>query len=436
MARDEGQRDGGGPNGDRGDGRDDVRDDGGARGDRPTRDQSTRDRRNADEHGALAQLVRRAQAGDSAAFEELYARTAPVQYFSIVGRVGAEAAPDILQELYLTAWKNIASVKPRAFVGYLNATARNLCRWHFRRLGGTRAPAPVEDRVLEASEHERAAAGAGGAAADPALVAAARDERARLARALLEVLDDQERTAVLLRFYQGMKLDEVARALDVSRATAKRAMARALDKLRAKLGMLPVGAAFGDWMARAVDGTPLPQESWDQICGGMDAVAPRGEAGAVRSRRAVRAVGLCAVAVAVGGVAVAAALPRPEALPVQPASLAAAPAADAEGPALLEARTVDGVTCLRLSDESGVAVVWCESASGARIDASRDVGADAATGIDSDVGAATGAGADVDASAGEWRVSLPNDDYRLHAVDSLGNESVGDLSVDVAADAF
>lgn len=286
--------------------------------------------------------------------------------------------------------------------------------------------------MLEASEHERAAAVAGGAAADPALIAAARDEHARLARALLEVLDDQERTAVLLRFYQGMKLDEVARALDVSRATTKRVIARALDKLRAKMGMLPVGAALGDLLVRAVDGASLPKESWDRVCSGMDAAVPRRNAGAARSRRAVRVVGLCAVTLAVGGVAVAAALPRPEALPAQPAPLAAAPAADAEGPALLEAHTVDGVTCLRLSDESGVAVVWCESASGARIDASRDVGAGAATGADSDVDTTTGTGVDSE----EWRVSLPNDDYRLHAVDSLGNESVGDLSVNVAADAF
>ena len=79
------------------------------------------------EYISLARLVRRAQAGERGAFDELYARTAQVQYFALVGKVGREAADDLLQELYLIAWENIASVRPRSFVGYLNATARNLC---------------------------------------------------------------------------------------------------------------------------------------------------------------------------------------------------------------------------------------------------------------------------------------------------------------------
>lgn len=380
------------------------------------RDGGGRDRRGGpsvhDEHRALARLVRRAQAGDAAAFEELYARTAQVQYFVIVGRVGAEAAPDILQELYLTVWKNIASVKPRAFVGYLNATARNLCRWHFRRLGGTRAPAPVEDRVLEASEHERVAAFSDGSTADPALTAAAHDEQARLARALREDLDDQERLAVLLRYYQGMKLDEVAQSLEVSRATVKRVIARALDKLRARLGVLPVGAAFGDVLAGAVGEAPAPVPSWGRAFGRADAAALPEDTAGVRGRWAVRAVGVAAVAAAVGGVALAVAVPRPEIPPVPVVPSVEEPAADDEGPALVEARTVDGVTRLRLADESGVAAVWCETAAGDRFDATR--GADDA----------------------EWILALPNDDYRLHAVDALGNESAGDLSLAVADDAF
>lgn len=55
------------------------------------------------DHEQLARLVRRAQGGDRGAFDELYARTAQLQYFAILGKVGPDAAPDLLQELYLIA---------------------------------------------------------------------------------------------------------------------------------------------------------------------------------------------------------------------------------------------------------------------------------------------------------------------------------------------
>ena len=99
-----------------------------------------------DEHAKekLAELVVRAQADDRAAFEELYRRTAQAQYFTIVGRVGEEPAADILQEVYLVAWKNRAKIRPQAVLGYLSATARNLCLQHFQERSRM-ADAPVTD---------------------------------------------------------------------------------------------------------------------------------------------------------------------------------------------------------------------------------------------------------------------------------------------------
>lgn len=63
---------------------------------------------------------------------------------------------------------------------------------------------------------------------------------------------------MVLRYYQRLKLADVAAALDVSQATAKRIIARALDKLRAKLGFLPMGATLSQAMTAAVESSRAP----------------------------------------------------------------------------------------------------------------------------------------------------------------------------------
>lgn len=388
----------------------------------------------------LAGLVRRAQAGDRAAFDELYARTAQVQWFSLVGKVGREAAPDVLQELYLIAWKNIASVKPEAFVGYLNGIARNLCLQHFNGAGTSKRPDPTEDEALEVELAERGPV-VPADMVDPAKVADDRDEQARLARALREELSDDERNAVLLRYYEGMKLADVAEALDVSLATVKRLINQALATLRRTMGVLPVGAAFSAALARAAEADPAPGA---RLRAAADAAA--------RERRgdwAAKAVGVAAVAAVVVVVGVAVTLPRPEVVPEEPVP-AAVPAeavavpADTEGPELRDVSTLDGATVVTLADESGVARVWCENAEGDIFEpGSLEEGeGDASGSAEEAVGAGDAGGSDATAaveggaSVSEWVFQLPTGEYTLHAADSLGNESTGPLSTDITPDAF
>lgn len=361
------------------------------------------------DHGELARLVRRAQRGDSAAFEALYARTAQLQYFVILGKVGPDAAPDLLQELYLIAWRNLANVKPKAFVGYLNATARNLCRDYFKRQGGTKAPAPVEDAALESVAHGRGAE-ARSAATDPASLVVGADERARLARALREDLEDRERDVVLMRYYQNMKLGEIAQQTGLSRATVKRAIASALDKLRARLGVLPVGVALGDVVAAAVDELPVP-EFRRRAFEAREGAWPRREG-------AVRALGLAAMVVAAAAVLFAVFLPREEPVVDDPAPLEApsAAAGDTEGPVLADRHAEGDVMVLRLADPSGVAEAWCIGENGERrMPVARPAS---------------------DATEGEWRFALDSGVWELHATDALGNESAGMLTADIVPDAF
>ena len=361
-------------------------------------------------HGELARLVRAAQGGDRDAFEKLYGLTAQIQYFSLLGKVGPEAAPDILQDLYLIAWENLPKVKPRAFVAYLNATARNLCRDYFKRQGGTRAPSPVDDEALEAVAHERS--GAAAEAANPETVVGARDEQARLARALRDDLDDRERDAVLLRYCQNLKLYEVADALGVSQATAKRTLASALDKLRAKLGVLPVGAALGDALTAAMESTPAPTLSTSLL----GPSAP----GTARPDGPSRAWGIAAIAITLAAVLFAFAVPR-EVLPSGDSIPSAQPepvseTIDDKGPSLVENRIEGDITVFVLSDDSSVVEAWCVSGDGRRAEAQE--------------------GSSFGAMRGEWRFLLDSGTWELHAMDGAGNESMGTLQVDITPDAF
>ena len=357
----------------------------------------------------VATLVRAAQAGDRRAFHELYLRTVQMQYFAIVGRVGREAAPDILQELYLVAWSNLDVIDPAAFVGYLNATARNLCKRHFKRQGTSKAPLPTEDEMLEAAGAERAVVAP--AAADPAQRADERDEAARLARALREELTDQERDAVLMRYYQDMKLDEIAASLAVSRATVKRILNRALATLRRKMGLLPLAPAFSALLEQAVEVDRAP-DGWLR-CARVP--SRRGREGATKL------VGVAAVLLAVGAVLFAAGAPRPEVIFEQPAPLAQPAVADTQGPVLVESDVRDGVTVLRLADESAVVEVYCLAADGQRFEAAPERAVSESA-----------------PSAAEtlWHLELPTGTYELHARDAVGNQSVGTLTAAVTPDAF
>lgn len=361
------------------------------------------------EYLSLARLVRRSQRGDRTAFDELYTRTAQMQYFALVGKVGREAADDILQELYLIAWENIASVRPRAFVGYLNATARNLCLRHFKRGGTSKEPTPVEDRTLEEVGIERGdVAGDGIAVADPSVTVVTQDERARLARALCDDLNSEERDVVLMRYYQNMKLDEIASSLDLSRATVKRRLTSALVKLREKMGFVPGGLVFGELLAQVVEEVPAPRLR----------LASRASAGSASDRRwPVRAVGIGAVIVAVGAVAFAASLPRFEVVAENPTPLAVEAAVDAEGPLLVGSFVEGDATILRFRDTSGVATVFCVGADGARLEA--ECVAASAKGDES-----------------QWRLLLSSGNYVLYATDACGNQSESTLAVDITPDAF
>lgn len=52
---------------------------------------------------------------------------------------------------------------------------------------------------------------------------------------LIERLNEDEKSVIILRFYEGLTIKEVSKSLDIPLGTAKTILYRALDKLRKKL---------------------------------------------------------------------------------------------------------------------------------------------------------------------------------------------------------
>ena len=183
---------------------------------------------------ATLRLIDAARAGDEDAYSRLFAATYARARLFTRARLGPKLAArvdvdDVLQEAYLQAHKSFASFEYRGDGSFL----RWLCR-------------VIENRIRNLSEHHGAkrrtpskgwarvsAFRSRLAAEDPlglATKVVMRESSARLIEAI-DALDDDERTVLLHRFFQGRSLREIEAETGIAASTARRVLARALVKV-------------------------------------------------------------------------------------------------------------------------------------------------------------------------------------------------------------
>ena len=165
------------------------------------------------------ELVGALRAGDPEAPAALWARYSPS-----VGRVLAKALgpsleiEDLTQEVFLRVFGRLPSLRdPSALRAFVLAVAMNVLKWELRRrwvgrrirLSGTGTLPDIESTSTDAE---------------------ARHALRRCYR-ILDSLPTKERMAFVLRYMEGMTIDEVATALDVSISTAKRWVSRGATKV-------------------------------------------------------------------------------------------------------------------------------------------------------------------------------------------------------------
>ena len=161
------------------------------------------------------QLIKRAAAGDDAAFEVLIRpHLQPAFRFAVTMLGDPAAAEDALQEAAFKAWRHMGRLRPNSELRpwFLTVVA-NQCRserrtnwWRVLR-GLERIEAELQEVVVPAWDLERA----------------------------LLSLTATDRAAVFLRFYEDLPLVEVAAVLGISMTAARSRIHRALSRMRVQL---------------------------------------------------------------------------------------------------------------------------------------------------------------------------------------------------------
>ena len=175
---------------------------------------------------ASLELVRRAQAGELAAFNSLVLRHQDAVYSLALRFLGSrEAAEDAAQEAFIRAYRNLRSFRGERFRSWLFSIAANVARDELRR----RRP----QRSLDEARDDPDALSIDPADPGPSPEAETlRGElRRALERALLELPEDW-RMVVILSDVHGLSYEEVAKTAGIPVGTVKSRLSRARGRLR------------------------------------------------------------------------------------------------------------------------------------------------------------------------------------------------------------
>jgi RNA polymerase sigma-70 factor (ECF subfamily) len=181
-------------------------------------------------------LIREAQRGNRAAFEELVRHYDQAVLRLALHLTGSEHdAQDIFQDAFLKAYKNVRSFRFEcSFYTWIYRIVTNLCLDHLRKKQVRKEDAPVATDASgeEYSVLDQVADARAGANPERDLMRRQLGDRINCA---LEKLTPRERMVFELKHYHGLKLRTVGEILHTTEETAKNTLFRATQKLRGSL---------------------------------------------------------------------------------------------------------------------------------------------------------------------------------------------------------
>lgn len=161
-----------------------------------------------------ARLVEKIQAGEIEAFNALYKMFAPMIHGIILARVPRDEVDDIVQEVFISAYKNLKTLRDKNAVGgWLAMIARNKANEFYR------TAKPTEELTEEIKQ---------------------RDDSETQAREILDVilsLPEAYRETLILRLVEGMTGNEISEKTGLKPESVRVNLHRGMKILRQKLGI-------------------------------------------------------------------------------------------------------------------------------------------------------------------------------------------------------
>jgi len=166
-------------------------------------------------------LMSRVAEGDLDAFEEIVRRHQRTAWRIALRFLGDPTeAEDIAQEAFLRILTAASRYKPSAnFSTYLFRVVTRLCIDHAKK------KRPIFDNILPETVDP---------SPDPAATLIRKDKNA-LVREALDALPSRQRMVVVLKYYEGLRYDEIARAMGTSVKAVERLLGRAREALKTQL---------------------------------------------------------------------------------------------------------------------------------------------------------------------------------------------------------
>jgi len=170
-------------------------------------------------------IIRKAARGDRAAFRQLVLEHSH-SMFRLAWRLSGEetAAEDIVQEAFIKAWRKLGEFRMDAsFKSWLHRitvnTAMDYLRKHVRRKQFETAEPEWETTAMAAEEPDTGR----------------QMDISRQTQVAMLDLSEAERTALLLKHYEGHSIEEVARIMEITTGACKQNIFRAVKKMRVAL---------------------------------------------------------------------------------------------------------------------------------------------------------------------------------------------------------
>ena len=163
---------------------------------------------------AEVQLIERACSGDREAFGEIYRMFAPLVHGVALARVPHDDVQDIVQDVFLAAYRNMHTLRDRKAVGaWLVTIARNRAAEFYRRAR------PAEELSEEVSGRHTPSA------------------EAQEILSAIRSLPDAYRETLVLRLVEGMTGGEIAERTGLKPESVRVNLHRGMELLRQKLGI-------------------------------------------------------------------------------------------------------------------------------------------------------------------------------------------------------